>query len=50
MAGGGITTATVLARVIYSDGVVICGVKNVAAGCNLVDLRRGSQAAVHRVV
>jgi chaperonin GroEL len=39
------TTATVLARAIYSEGV-----KNVAAGCNLMDLRRGSQAAVDRAV
>jgi chaperonin GroEL len=35
----------VLARAIYSEGV-----KNVAAGCNPMDLRRGSQAAVERVV
>ncbi|KAH9837776.1 uncharacterized protein C8Q71DRAFT_796239 [Rhodofomes roseus] len=39
------TTATVLARAIYAEGV-----KNVAAGCNPMDLRRGSQAAVERVV
>jgi len=45
MAGDGTTTATVLARAIYSEGV-----KNVAAGCNPMDLRRGSQAAVDRVV
>ncbi|KAF8129028.1 GroEL-like apical domain-containing protein [Boletus edulis] len=38
-------TATVLARAIYAEGV-----KNVAAGCNPMDLRRGSQAAVDRVV
>jgi chaperonin GroEL len=44
-AGDGTTTATVLARSIYSEGV-----KNVAAGCNPMDLRRGSQAAVERVV
>jgi chaperonin GroEL len=45
MAGDGTTTATVLASAIYSEGV-----KNVAAGCNPMDLRRGSQAAVDRVV
>ena len=45
LAGDGTTTATVLARAIYSEGV-----KNVAAGCNPMDLRRGSQAAVERVV
>ncbi|KAG6380013.1 hypothetical protein JVT61DRAFT_8087 [Boletus reticuloceps] len=44
-AGDGTTTATVLARAIYAEGV-----KNVAAGCNPMDLRRGSQAAVDRVV
>jgi chaperonin GroEL len=35
IAGDGITTATVLARAIYSEGV-----KNVAARCNTMDLRR----------
>ncbi|KAI0065068.1 chaperonin GroL [Artomyces pyxidatus] len=45
IAGDGTTTATVLARAIYAEGV-----KNVAAGCNPMDLRRGSQAAVERVV
>ena len=45
IAGDGTTTATVLARAIYSEGV-----KNVAAGCNPMDLRRGAQAAVDRVV
>ena len=45
IAGDGTTTATVLARAIYSEGV-----KNVAAGCNPMDLRRGSQAAVELVV
>lgn len=34
-----------LARAIYSEGV-----KNVAAGCNPMDLRRGSQAAVEAVI
>ncbi|KAK0446114.1 chaperonin GroL [Armillaria borealis] len=45
IAGDGTTTATVLARAIYAEGV-----KNVAAGCNPMDLRRGSQAAVEKVV
>jgi len=45
VAGDGTTTATVLARAIYSEGV-----KNVAAGCNPMDLRRGAQAAVEKVV
>ena len=45
VAGDGTTTATVLARAIYSEGV-----KNVAAGCNPMDLRRGSQKAVERVI
>ncbi|KZS95044.1 chaperonin GroL [Sistotremastrum niveocremeum HHB9708] len=45
VAGDGTTTATVLARAIYSEGV-----KNVAAGCNPMDLRRGTQKAVERVI
>lgn len=44
-AGDGTTTATVLARAIYAEGV-----KNVAAGCNPMDLRRGAQAAVDAVI
>jgi len=44
-AGDGTTTATVLARSIFSETV-----KNVAAGCNPMDLRRGTQAAVEAVV
>ncbi|KDN38303.1 hypothetical protein RSAG8_09602, partial [Rhizoctonia solani AG-8 WAC10335] len=44
-AGDGTTTATVLARAIYAEGV-----KNVAAGCNPMDLRRGSQKAVDKVI
>ena len=44
-AGDGTTTATVLARAIYSEGV-----KNVAAGCNPMDLRRGAQKAVEKVL
>ncbi|KZF20571.1 putative heat shock protein 60 [Xylona heveae TC161] len=45
VAGDGTTTATVLARAIFSETV-----KNVAAGCNPMDLRRGTQAAVEAVV
>lgn len=45
VAGDGTTTATVLARAIFAEGV-----KNVAAGCNPMDLRRGVQAAVDAVV
>ncbi|KAF9021643.1 chaperonin GroL [Hymenopellis radicata] len=45
VAGDGTTTATVLTRAIYAEGV-----KNVAAGCNPMDLRRGAQAAVEKVV
>jgi chaperonin GroEL len=45
VAGDGTTTATVLARAIFSETV-----KNVAAGCNPMDLRRGIQAAVDTVV
>ena len=45
VAGDGTTTATVLARAIYAEGV-----KYVAAGCNPMDLRRGSQAAVDAVI
>ncbi|KAK6464381.1 putative heat shock protein 60, mitochondrial precursor [Scheffersomyces coipomensis] len=44
-AGDGTTTATVLGRSIFTESV-----KNVAAGCNPMDLRRGSQAAVEAVV
>ncbi|KAI9825228.1 MAG: chaperonin [Thelocarpon impressellum] len=45
VAGDGTTTATVLARAIFAETV-----KNVAAGCNPMDLRRGTQAAVEAVV
>ncbi|CRK26290.1 hypothetical protein BN1708_018225, partial [Verticillium longisporum] len=45
VAGDGTTSATVLARAIFSETV-----KNVAAGCNPMDLRRGIQAAVDAVV
>lgn len=44
-AGDGTTSATVLAHSIFTESV-----KNVAAGCNPMDLRRGSQAAVEAVV
>ncbi|KAJ1968571.1 chaperonin [Dispira parvispora] len=44
-AGDGTTTATVLTRAIFTEGV-----KNVAAGCNPMDLRRGVQTAVDKVV
>jgi len=44
-AGDGTTTATVLTRAIYSEGV-----KNVAAGCNPMDLRKGTQKAVEHVI
>jgi chaperonin GroEL len=39
----GTTTATVLA---WS----MCSVKNVAAGCNPMDLRRGSQSTLNHIV
>ncbi|KAI7869198.1 hsp60-like protein [Spinellus fusiger] len=45
VAGDGTTTATVLTRAIFTEGV-----KNVAAGCNPLDLRRGSQLAVDAVI
>lgn len=45
IAGDGTTTATVLARAIYSEGC-----KAVAAGLNPLDLRRGIQLAVTSVV
>jgi chaperonin GroEL len=45
VAGDGTTTATVLARAIYSEGC-----KAVAAGMNPLDLRRGVQLAVNKVV
>jgi len=41
VAGDGTTTATVLAQAIYREGV-----KNVAAGSNPMDLKRGIDAAV----
>jgi chaperonin GroEL len=45
MAGDGTTTATVLASSIDSEGI-----KNVAASCNPMDPRRGSQVAGDCVV
>ena len=45
VAGDGTTTATVLARAIYSEGC-----KAVAAGMNPIDVYRGIQMAVARVV
>ena len=45
VAGDGPTPASVLARALGAEGV-----KNVAAGCNPMDLRRGSQAAVDAVI
>jgi chaperonin GroEL len=44
-AGDGTTTATVLAQAIYSIGV-----KNVAAGANPMDLKRGIDKAVSVIV
>ncbi len=44
-AGDGTTTATVLAQSIYSHGI-----KNVAAGANPMDVRRGIDKAVAKVV
>lgn len=45
IAGDGTTTATILTRAIFSEGC-----KSVAAGMNPMDLRRGINAAVTRVV
>ncbi len=44
-AGDGTTTATVLAEAIYSEGL-----RNVAAGANPLDLKRGMEKAVKIVV
>jgi chaperonin GroEL len=44
-AGDGTTTATVLAQSIFSHGI-----KNVAAGANPMDLKRGIDKAVHVVI
>ena len=45
VAGDGTTTATVLAQAIYSEGL-----KNVTAGANPMDLKRGIDIAVTKVV
>src|SRR6266487_1678730 len=45
LAGDGTTTATVLAQAIYREGI-----KNVAAGANPMDLKRGIEQAVEKVV
>lgn len=44
-AGDGTTTATVLTRAIFLEGL-----KNVSAGVNPVEMRKGVQAAVNKVV
>lgn len=44
-AGDGITTATVLAEAIYAEGL-----KNVAAGANPMDLKRGMEQALKVVI
>ncbi|MFP4088838.1 MAG: chaperonin GroEL [Cyclobacteriaceae bacterium] len=44
-AGDGTTTATVLAQAIFSNGI-----KNVAAGANPMDLKRGIDKAVEAIV
>src|SRR5215211_7225399 len=45
IAGDGTTTATVLAQIIVSEGL-----KNVAAGANPMDLKRGIDKAVENVL
>ena len=45
VAGDGTTTATVLAQAIYREGI-----KNVTAGANPMDLKRGIDHAVETVV
>ncbi|MEE8209498.1 MAG: chaperonin GroEL [bacterium] len=45
VAGDGTTTATVLAQAIYREGI-----KNVAAGANPMDLKRGIEQSVEAVV
>jgi chaperonin GroEL len=45
VAGDGTTTATVLAQAIYAEGI-----KNVTAGANPMDLKRGIDQAVETVV
>ena len=45
LAGDGTTTATVLAQAIVKEGL-----KNVAAGANPMDLKRGIDKAVEAIV
>jgi chaperonin GroEL len=45
VAGDGTTTATVLAQAIYNEGI-----KNVTAGANPMDLKRGVDLAVGKIV
>jgi len=45
VAGDGTTTATVLAQAIYTEGL-----KNVTAGANPMDLKRGIDAGVNQVM
>jgi chaperonin GroEL len=45
VAGDGTTTATVLAQAIYNEGI-----KNVTAGANPMDLKRGIDLAVSKIV
>src|SRR6202171_2796330 len=45
IAGDGTTTATVLAQAIYREGA-----KNVAAGANPMDVKRGSERAVEALI
>ena len=45
VAGDGTTTATVLAHAVYREGI-----KNVTAGSNPMDLKRGIELAVEKVV
>ena len=44
-AGDGTTTATILAEAIYTEGL-----RNIAAGANPMDLKRGIEKACKRVV
>ena len=45
LAGDGTTTATVLAQAIVKEGI-----KNVAAGANPMDLKRGIDKAVQAII
>src|SRR3989339_1058742 len=44
-AGDGTTTATILAQAIYREGV-----KNLAAGANPMEIKKGIEKAVERIV